>query len=352
MADDTLQTHQAPIHALRADFATDDITVFEASVAPWDALFTSVGCRTFAHWKDVLVTPSVVVYREWFAAPLKAVGLSPAGMLAISLPECTGDRTRYWGDGVKPGKLPLAAEDCIDAVFDTGQTHGMLLVSRALLQEGLGEETYARLCHAAGQRFLSAPLVVIRELSVWLTDLLRSTQQHSESLRYAAPIQVIEQELLHRMARLADSCVADCRHEPSRPRRRAVHHATQLLHHDNCNDISLRALCESAKVSRRTLEYGFRQHLGISPLQYIRLRRLHAVRKELVFAQRDSMTVTDIAHRNGFIDLGRFARAYYLRFGEKPSQTLRRPPPAEIATLSAPLDWCSLYPGSCRAHRL
>lgn len=352
MAVDTLETRQAPSHALRADFATDDITVFEASVAPWDALFTSVGCRTFAHWKDVLVTPSIVVYREWFAAPLKAVGFSPAGMLAISLPECTGDRTRYWGDGVKPGILPLANEDCIDAVFDAGQTHGMLLVSRALLQEGLGEETYARLCHAAGQRFLSAPLAVVREFSVWLGDLLRSTRQHSESLRYAAPIQVIEQELLYRMAKLADSCISDCSQGPNRSRRRAVRHAAQLLHHDDTNGIPLQNLWQSANVSRRTLEYAFQQHLGISPLQYMRLRRLHAVRRELVFGQRDSMTVTDIAHRSGFIDLGRFARAYYLRFGEKPSQTLRRPPPAEIATLSAPLDWRSLHPRSCRApHR-
>jgi AraC-like DNA-binding protein len=36
------------------------------------------------------------------------------------------------------------------------------------------------------------------------------------------------------------------------------------------------------------------------------------------------MTVAAVAHRWGFAHLGRFASAYRCRFGEPPSDTLRR----------------------------
>jgi transcriptional regulator GlxA family with amidase domain len=51
--------------------------------------------------------------------------------------------------------------------------------------------------------------------------------------------------------------------------------------------------------------------------------RLDAARNALISA-RPMDTVTTVALGSGFAHLGRFARAYTERFGERPSDTLKR----------------------------
>lgn len=56
------------------------------------------------------------------------------------------------------------------------------------------------------------------------------------------------------------------------------------------------------------------------PNQYLRIRRLNQVHRELRGAGRAS--VTEVALRFGFFELARFARGYRSLFGELPSETL------------------------------
>jgi AraC family ethanolamine operon transcriptional activator len=79
-------------------------------------------------------------------------------------------------------------------------------------------------------------------------------------------------------------------------------------------------------VTQRTLEYGFRERLGLSPLRFLRLLRLHTARRELAAAQAGTTTVADIADRLGLLHHSRFAAEYAALFGEMPSQTWARPP--------------------------
>jgi AraC-like DNA-binding protein len=84
-------------------------------------------------------------------------------------------------------------------------------------------------------------------------------------------------------------------------------------------------LAREVNVSARLLQAGFREHLGVSPMQYLRNERLRRVHEDLT--QSDPArrpTVAEVAYRWGFTHLGRFARDYHSRYGEYPSQTLRR----------------------------
>jgi AraC-like DNA-binding protein len=64
------------------------------------------------------------------------------------------------------------------------------------------------------------------------------------------------------------------------------------------------------------------EHLGMGPKRYLMLRHLHLARQALREAAPDANTVTDIATRFGFWQLGRFSIKYRALFGEAPSATL------------------------------
>jgi transcriptional regulator GlxA family with amidase domain len=84
-------------------------------------------------------------------------------------------------------------------------------------------------------------------------------------------------------------------------------------------------LCEAAGVSERTLQYAFKEVMGMTPVAYLTRLRLHRVRQALRAATHGSTTVTTEALKWGFWHFGDFSRAYKTCFGELPSETLRRP---------------------------
>jgi len=90
--------------------------------------------------------------------------------------------------------------------------------------------------------------------------------------------------------------------------------------------LNMPELCELIVVSDRTLRSSCAEFLGMSPTQYVLLRRLKEVRRVLRDADPDMVNVREIAHRFGFAELGRFAGRYRATFGETPSTTLQRTP--------------------------
>jgi AraC family transcriptional regulator, ethanolamine operon transcriptional activator len=85
-------------------------------------------------------------------------------------------------------------------------------------------------------------------------------------------------------------------------------------------------LCRVAGVSERTLEYAFKEVVGLTPVTYLIRVRLHRVRQALLAATQGTTTVSTEALNWGFWHFGEFSRAYKDCFGELPSDTLRRKP--------------------------
>lgn len=99
---------------------------------------------------------------------------------------------------------------------------------------------------------------------------------------------------------------------------------------DQC--LSISDLARQDGVPERTLRTAFQRCYGLSPIEYLRLHRLHQARRLLLAHCPDETTITRIAFEQGFWDLGRFARAYRQLFGERPSETLRKPVRVEKPT--------------------
>jgi AraC family ethanolamine operon transcriptional activator len=88
--------------------------------------------------------------------------------------------------------------------------------------------------------------------------------------------------------------------------------------------ITLTTVAESLYVNKRTLTYAFDQILGISPMAYLKILRLQAVRRLLKTTALGTKTVSALAAEHGFYSPGHFARDYKTMFGESPSETLKQ----------------------------
>lgn len=84
-------------------------------------------------------------------------------------------------------------------------------------------------------------------------------------------------------------------------------------------------VCLALKVSRRELEYAFRDTFDASPQEFLNKLRLNAIHRALLHSK-PKTSITSVAFDHGVFHLGRFAAAYFRLFGEKPSDTLRERP--------------------------
>ena len=89
-------------------------------------------------------------------------------------------------------------------------------------------------------------------------------------------------------------------------------------------NLRIAEICAALGVSEKTLRSVSAEHLGMSPTRYLRLRRMYSVHHTLRNGGPDAASVSEVARRYGFCDLGRFAADYRDLFGELPSATLRR----------------------------
>jgi AraC-like DNA-binding protein len=97
----------------------------------------------------------------------------------------------------------------------------------------------------------------------------------------------------------------------------------EWLDTNNDRAVYLQEICTALNVSAPTLRRCCEEHLGMSPMHYLWLRRMNLARQEL--RQRHSQSsVTATAMNFGFWHLGRFADEYRSLFGESPGATLTR----------------------------
>ena len=76
-------------------------------------------------------------------------------------------------------------------------------------------------------------------------------------------------------------------------------------------------------LSARSLQYAFQARFGCSPMQWQRNERLIAARDQLL-REGSNASITSISYAFGFASPSAFASKYKEKFGESPTETLRR----------------------------
>ena len=99
--------------------------------------------------------------------------------------------------------------------------------------------------------------------------------------------------------------------------------AEDYIHAHLKDPLSIDDLVTVTGVSQRSVFEGFKSFRGTTPMKYVLQLRLEKVRGELLTSG-PNRTVTDIALKWGFNQLGRFSVCYKKVYGESPSETLKK----------------------------
>jgi AraC-like DNA-binding protein len=102
-----------------------------------------------------------------------------------------------------------------------------------------------------------------------------------------------------------------------------VRRAEEYLEAHAAEAVKMRDVAEACGCSISLLYRAFERYREYTPSEFLRYQRLETARR-MFLSPSQSDTVASIAVACGFPHLGRFAAAYKRRFGESPSETLRR----------------------------
>jgi AraC-like DNA-binding protein len=123
-------------------------------------------------------------------------------------------------------------------------------------------------------------------------------------------VRALEQQLIHAMVRCLTESVTSkftaggCRHD------QIVARFEEFLEAHSDAPLHLTEICAAIGVAERTLRVACKEHLGMGPIRYLHLRRMHLVRRALKQADPSTATVTRLATDYGFWELGHFSIAY------------------------------------------
>jgi AraC-like DNA-binding protein len=210
----------------------------------------------------------------------------------------------------------------------------------------------------SGREFPGAPLKhLVRPSPTLMSRLLelhKMVGQIAETtpgvLELPEVVQALEQQLIHVMVR----CLTDglpSKMTPGSHRHDAIVAKFEEFLEANPNTpLYLPEICAAVGAAERTLRIACEEHLGMGPIRYLALRRMHLVRRALLRSVSSTTTVTRIATDHGFWELGRFAVSYRALFGETPSVTLQRPPDDRLTLQNRPSSFGGIGARRAKSH--
>ncbi|MET7279821.1 helix-turn-helix transcriptional regulator [Kribbella sp. NPDC005582] len=227
--------------------------------------------------------------------------------------------TDGWSDSFGPGDVvSIAPPDRPYAGKVVRARCSITMFDPALLTRVAGPGEPVRLL---GHRPRSAAAAgqVTRTISYLSDDVLPNPAARTSRLLLRSVEDLLASSVL---AAFPNTAMDSGRRDVVRPQ--TVRRALTFLESSVDREVSIGDIAAAAGVTVRAVQSAFQRSLGTTPLAYLRQLRLAEARAELLAADPGRVTVTAVGARWGFHHLGRFASAYKERYGETPSETLRR----------------------------
>jgi AraC-like DNA-binding protein len=249
----------------------------------------------------------------------------PSDRQVITFPTEPGaPKSFFCGAEVSAGDVSVSRSDMIHRKCDANYRSGSMSLPKCELHSVFKAVTGYDFREESGVRIVRPDPGLISQLLKLHQAIGKLAHDTPEVLEIPEVGRALEQKLIHFMV----LCLGgDVLHLPTtRSRGDAIMIKFEEFLEANCDRLLyLPEVCAALGVAERSLRSYCEEHLGMGPIRYLALRRMHLVHRALRRAESSQTTITRVVTDHGFWELGRFAVAYRALFGESPSETLRRP---------------------------
>lgn len=312
-----------PGMAARID--TRDVVEHAEGIDLWEVNLHQVSPGRFHGQVEVVQLNGLIFYREHWNQRILATGATPQGYFVFggSTSSASGASADWCGDAVNRQQLALgrpASET--EIIFPDQSMHIALLVPEHLMLNHFGEEQVAAVLSSKRHHLNCSPQHGC-DLVTRLDHMVSKYQANSALLTDVRECYAAEAQLMNDLAGALGDLSPEARREQPGRRRQTLHRAIEFSEGLR-EPVTVPRYAAATGMSQRSLELAFQESLGISPRQYLRWHRMHNAHCELLAGDAESSTITGIAARWGFTELGRFSVEYKRLYGESPGATLKR----------------------------
>ena len=300
--------------ACQAVFPSADVELFPTAKGTFHAEITQVGMNRI--W----------MHRIHISLPeINTVAVKPGRRSIGFLTECNSSSLLDCGLEVRHGDIVLNRSDVVHQRSGVDFHYGTVSLPSDDLSAAAEAIVGRELPEKPHKSTIRPPSALMLRLLKLHKRIGRLAHDTPDTLELPEVTRALETELTHILVR----CLAEGHSlEPTSGGRR--HESTfnrfvEFLKANADRPLYLTEICAAIGVAERTLRASCEEHIGMGPIRYLTLRRMHLVRRALLHSHPSTATVTQIVTDHGFWELGRFSVAYGMLFGESPSETLRQP---------------------------
>jgi AraC-like DNA-binding protein len=240
------------------------------------------------------------------------------------LTESNSSSLQHCGLDVLPGDIIVNRPDVIHRRSGPDFEYGALSLPTLEFDDAVEAIIGHKIAEAKEQRIIHPRPQLMSRLLKLHRAIGQLAHDTPEVLELPEVLRALENELIHVMVR----CLADCAgiKTTTGGRRHAaiVARFEDFLAANPDRPLYPTEICAALGVAERTLRASCEEHLGMGPIRFLNLRRMHLAHRALLHADPSKSTVTSMVTNHGFWELGRFSVAYRELFGESPSETLQR----------------------------
>lgn len=302
---------------------THDIDEQAALLTGWNQTYAQTSSGRFAGSIFEVDLGGIHLFAEETSNALYQTGELPDDFYAVGVPLKIAGMSTFCGAPSDGNSLHVfSGEGGFEFMTPGGLVMAGVVVQRTTLAEALAEADRSTALRGLDRAHLRHANIDcargLRDIFVGVFELFRSSPELACNRDVAASL---KRSLVSALscALMDEGGAGEPRVAPSR-RWQIVRSARDLSVRDLEQPMTVAELCVALGVSRRMLQYCFRDVLGVGPAEFLRAVRLSGARRAL----KTSMSVTEAASLWGFLHFGRFAQDYKAMFGERPSETFRR----------------------------
>ena len=319
---------------------TTDVEELADATRPWNTRITQLSPGPFRGVRESVRVGNLVLYREYFNRGTLMRGCSPPGYCMIGTSTNLGPGANWCGQILGAHRFACVVHDTeLEFTTPDESTHVVMLIPERRMRRLLERRTVA-------SNTIDGHSVTVdpRHGNQFVRLFGRAMDRHlaqPELLRNPFVENVYEEQILDTLAHCLNGNAAG--ESRCTPGRRWQIFSSALEHLDATEKpVSMAEWSRAVGVCERTMEYAFKATIGVTPRSFTRNRQLQGTHRELIAAIPGSgATVTEIASRWGFTELGRYSVEYRRLFGQRPRDTMnmaRRRPAQRLA------DFCTDQP--------